>query len=441
VCFAGRGYRIKKKFGTPVVHLMGTPHRATPAPWIPQPMPPPPIPQGMSPSALAARTGTTPTGTAFPAPTGISRMSPAPMMAASRVNLIPPPPAPAIFSAPTPLAPLFAAPAVPSANFVPQPPPPIAPALASGAVSLQAPLIAPRRLPVPSSLSVSFSLKSFHLVFNILQKPTLQVGVKVLVSRIPKSVDDKFLSVLFEQCGNLLEWSRMENPVTKKLVSFGFCRYDNPAGALTAIKLLNGAELGGSRLLVAVDKATGETLEKFVADLKDPLSKVMQTDRSATAVLDEEDNMRRTVINKLLMERKKKADESNYPRKSEKSHFNDDKRSSHRESSRSKSHPKDEDRYHSGSRHRDDDYYSSRHSSSSRGSHRDRDDRRRSSRDKREKEESEEGSISSEEEYRHRSSHRSDRSRRSSERRDRHRSKSSESNRRDHVLLLLDIWT
>eukprot|EP00475_Leptophrys_vorax_P005390 TRINITY_DN13266_c0_g1_i4.p1 TRINITY_DN13266_c0_g1~~TRINITY_DN13266_c0_g1_i4.p1 ORF type:complete len:448 (-),score=61.98 TRINITY_DN13266_c0_g1_i4:386-1696(-) len=359
------------------------PHRTTPAPWLPSPMPPPPIPgRGMSPSML-----------------GSMRF---PMMPALGGAAIPLPPSSQQRAVPT-------APPVPVSIIPPQAPP---------SHPLPLPLAGPSGSSAPITLSTN-ALLAPRRVPN-LNKPAVTIGIKVLVSCIPSSVDDKFLSVLFEQCGNLLEWNRMEDPITKKQVSFGFCRYDNPAGALTAIKLLDGIELDGGKILVRADKATRETLEKFVVDLKDPLSKVLQTDRSASAVLDEEDDMKKLVIKKLLVDRSSKRNEDGGKSSllSGPGHVSSRDRS--RDPPRSSSRHKDEDR---------------RHRSRDTGRERSRD----SKESKRPRDHSEEeGSYSSDEDrssrHHHRSSsryHKSDRSSQSSRDRDKRDSERRRSGSKD----------
>jgi hypothetical protein len=100
-----------------------------------------------------------------------------------------------------------------------------------------------------------------------------------------------------------LEWSRFVDPVDNKPVSFGFCRFEAPAGALAALRLLNGLEIDQEhKLIVHVDSNTRLMLDKFVDDLRDPL-KMLGSDRTISS-LTENDEMKRVVLRKLISQQR-----------------------------------------------------------------------------------------------------------------------------------------
>lgn len=59
--------------------------------------------------------------------------------------------------------------------------------------------------------------------------------------------------MIFQKCGKVAQWRRVNDPVTGKLKGFGFCDYYNADGALRALRLLVGLKVGDSELLVNLE--------------------------------------------------------------------------------------------------------------------------------------------------------------------------------------------
>ncbi len=101
----------------------------------------------------------------------------------------------------------------------------------------------------------------------------------------------------------MLEWSRWVDPVTRQGVRFGFCRFEAPAGALAALRLVHGLQWGEQgEFVVYVDSDTKSMLDKFVEDLRDPI-KMMGSDRTLSG-LTENDEMKKVVMKKLIAQQK-----------------------------------------------------------------------------------------------------------------------------------------
>ncbi|KAF9478212.1 hypothetical protein BDN70DRAFT_880274 [Pholiota conissans] len=98
------------------------------------------------------------------------------------------------------------------------------------------------------------------------QQTTLFVG------SISGGITDTFLNQLLSACGPIKSFKRLITPANKPQ-GFGFAEFEDPAGALRAIALLNGVELpaledgcANKKLLVKADEKTRAFLDSYQAN-------------------------------------------------------------------------------------------------------------------------------------------------------------------------------
>jgi hypothetical protein len=96
--------------------------------------------------------------------------------------------------------------------------------------------------------------------------------MNVFISKIPLNVDDVCLRQLLDQCGRVVKWTRMTNPVTGELRNFGFCQFLGPAGLVGAKRLLSDLKLneddkGG--LMVKIDPKDEPICDEYIAEAID----------------------------------------------------------------------------------------------------------------------------------------------------------------------------
>ncbi|CAI5523804.1 unnamed protein product [Closterium sp. Naga37s-1] len=90
----------------------------------------------------------------------------------------------------------------------------------------------------------------------------------VYVGKLAPSVDDTLVVKLLELCGPLRSWKRAADPTSGSPKGFGFCEFDTADGVLRALRLLNRREIDGQNLLLNVNAATREYLERVVTSRK-----------------------------------------------------------------------------------------------------------------------------------------------------------------------------
>ncbi|XP_039035042.1 RNA-binding protein 25-like isoform X2 [Hibiscus syriacus] len=83
----------------------------------------------------------------------------------------------------------------------------------------------------------------------------------VYIGKISPSVDNDFMLSLLHLCGPVKSWKRPSNGAPK---SFGFCEFESAEGVLRALRLLSKLNIEGQELMVNVNQATKDYLEKYV---------------------------------------------------------------------------------------------------------------------------------------------------------------------------------
>ncbi|PPQ65885.1 hypothetical protein CVT26_000905 [Gymnopilus dilepis] len=102
-------------------------------------------------------------------------------------------------------------------------------------------------------------------------QPQVQKQTTLFIGSISGGITDAFLNQLLSACGPVKSFKRLITPANKPQ-GFGFAEFEDPAGALRAIALLNGVELpaledgcANKKLLVKADEKTRLLLDTYVA--------------------------------------------------------------------------------------------------------------------------------------------------------------------------------
>lgn len=78
--------------------------------------------------------------------------------------------------------------------------------------------------------------------------------MNILARRLPRSITEAELRLLFSPFGTISSLNIVEDPVTKKSKGFGFVEMPNSKEAISAIKALNGTEIDGEIIRVKSTK-------------------------------------------------------------------------------------------------------------------------------------------------------------------------------------------
>jgi len=126
----------------------------------------------------------------------------------------------------------------------------------------------------------------------------------VWVGKISPLVEDEAIKKLLDTCGEVKQWARVE--ANGQLKSFGFCYFNNAEGALRALRLLDGVQLGDQKLKLTVDATTTKYLEDYERKKTIFLAKLESDPNSRNlppypfAAREEKDNMAKEQIEKQV---------------------------------------------------------------------------------------------------------------------------------------------
>ncbi|XBH69846.1 hypothetical protein VPH35_097638 [Triticum aestivum] len=93
--------------------------------------------------------------------------------------------------------------------------------------------------------------------------PVNEPQFKVYVGKIASTVDNDFVLSLLQVCGIVKSWNPVINPIDGTPTGFGFCDFESAEGSLRAWRLLNKLRIDGQELLVNVNEATRQHLQKY----------------------------------------------------------------------------------------------------------------------------------------------------------------------------------
>uniref|UniRef100_A0A803L0I3 RNA-binding protein 25 n=1 Tax=Chenopodium quinoa TaxID=63459 RepID=A0A803L0I3_CHEQI len=100
----------------------------------------------------------------------------------------------------------------------------------------------------------------------------------VYVGKIAPSVENDFIRSLLELCGPIKSWKRAQDPSDGTPRRFGFCEFESAEGVLRALRLLSKCNVDGEELVLNVNQATREYLERYVEKKKENLNKPSETE-------------------------------------------------------------------------------------------------------------------------------------------------------------------
>ncbi|GAB4839813.1 hypothetical protein Ancab_020523 [Ancistrocladus abbreviatus] len=122
-------------------------------------------------------------------------------------------------------------------------------------------------------------------VLPVVRPPTLPIGspaekpqTTVYVGKIAPTVENDFMLSLLELCGPVKSWKRGEYPSNGTPRGFGFCEFESAEGVLHALRLLNKLNVDGQELVLNVNQATREYLERYVEKKKENMEKPKETE-------------------------------------------------------------------------------------------------------------------------------------------------------------------
>ncbi|XXG55326.1 hypothetical protein AAC387_Pa03g3023 [Persea americana] len=94
--------------------------------------------------------------------------------------------------------------------------------------------------------------------------PTEKPQTTVYVGKIAATVENDFLLSLLRLCGPVKSWKRAQDPSDGTPRGFGFCEFESAEGVLRALRLLSKFNVDGQELVLNVNQATREYLERYV---------------------------------------------------------------------------------------------------------------------------------------------------------------------------------
>lgn len=125
----------------------------------------------------------------------------------------------------------------------------------------------------------------------------------VYVGRIPPQVTNAHIRKLLGVCGTILRWSRQEDPITRRLSSFGLCEFDSPEGVINAVNVLNGVKISGESLLVRYQHGIDKEMAKWQSSRINEMLKHRGGDCTIETILNElsaSDSKMRVSVQRLL---------------------------------------------------------------------------------------------------------------------------------------------
>ncbi|KAM7487318.1 hypothetical protein LguiB_024802 [Lonicera macranthoides] len=99
--------------------------------------------------------------------------------------------------------------------------------------------------------------------------PTEKPQTTVYVGKISSTVENDFMLSLLQLCGPVKSWKRPQDSTNGALKGFGFCEFDSAEGVLRALRLLSKLSVDGQQLMLNVNQATREYLERYVEKKKE----------------------------------------------------------------------------------------------------------------------------------------------------------------------------
>ncbi|GMY26212.1 RNA-binding protein 25 isoform X1 [Fagus crenata] len=117
--------------------------------------------------------------------------------------------------------------------------------------------------------------------------PAEKPQTTVYIGKIASSVDNDYMLSLLQLCGPVKSWKRAQDPTDGTPKGFGFCEFESAEGVLRALRLLSKFNIDGQELVLNVNQATKDYLERYV-DKKTENSKKLKDAQAAAPEKEEE---------------------------------------------------------------------------------------------------------------------------------------------------------
>ncbi|KAM5566759.1 RNA-binding protein 25 [Rosa sericea] len=138
--------------------------------------------------------------------------------------------------------------------------------------------------------------------------PAEKPQTTVYVGKIAPTVNNDFMLYLLQLCGPVKSWKRAQDPTDGTPRGFGFCDFESAEGVLRALRLLSKFNIDGQELVLNVNQATREYLERFV-EKKTENSKKLKDTQAEGYEKEGESNVDKTVVPNSVVD--SKAEDSN----------------------------------------------------------------------------------------------------------------------------------
>ncbi|CAI0462550.1 unnamed protein product [Linum tenue] len=106
--------------------------------------------------------------------------------------------------------------------------------------------------------------------------PAEKPQTTVYVGKISPTVENDFMLSLLQSCGTVKSWKRAQDPSDGTPRGFGFCEFENAEGVLRALRLLSKFNIDGQELVLNVNQATREYLDRYVEKKTENLKNLME---------------------------------------------------------------------------------------------------------------------------------------------------------------------
>ncbi|XP_030449274.1 RNA-binding motif protein 25 isoform X2 [Syzygium oleosum] len=113
--------------------------------------------------------------------------------------------------------------------------------------------------------------------------PAEKPQTTVYVGKIAPSVENDYMLSLLQLCGPVKSWKRAQDPSNGAPKGFGFCEFESAEGVLRALRLLSKLNIDGQELVLNVNQATREYLERYVEKKRENAKKLNESEAATVA--------------------------------------------------------------------------------------------------------------------------------------------------------------
>uniref|UniRef100_M1D213 RNA-binding region RNP-1 and Splicing factor PWI family member protein n=2 Tax=Solanum tuberosum TaxID=4113 RepID=M1D213_SOLTU len=155
---------------------------------------------------------------------------------------------------------------------------PVFPPRPLGAVGIIPPLMRP---PIPMMRPPIIPLVARPAAIPSITQ-TEKPQTTVYVGKISSTAENEFMLSLLQLCGPVRSWKRAQDPTNGSLKGFGFCEFEAAEGVLRALRLLNKLNIDGQELMLNVNQATRDFLERYVEKKAENSKKPKESETEGT---------------------------------------------------------------------------------------------------------------------------------------------------------------